>query len=180
MSVRNRPRPLALAVALLAVVLQVAQVSPASAAVRTVYYDASRVAAYADEVAAAVSGWNSSVANVRLQAGAPATVVLYADTGWPRARPTGLGSGSIWIGRQAIDRGHDVTRIVAHEFGHILGLPDKRTGLCSDLMSGSSAPTTCTNALPSAAEAAAVDARFAGSTVAPAPAPLVDATVHAG
>ncbi len=76
MSVRNRPRPLALAVALLAVVLQVAQVSPASAAVRTVYYDASRVAAYADEVAAAVSGWNSSVANVRLQAGTPASVVL--------------------------------------------------------------------------------------------------------
>ena len=46
---------------------------------------------------------------------------------------------------------------------HIFGLPDRRTGLCADLMSGSSAPIACRNAFPNATEAATVNRRFAGS-----------------
>ncbi|GAA3212151.1 snapalysin family zinc-dependent metalloprotease [Nonomuraea helvata] len=68
------------------------------------------------------------------------------------------------MGRQATSQGYNPLRIAAHEIGHILGLPDRRTGLCSDLMSGSSAPVSCTNPNPSAAERAEVDRNFAGST----------------
>ncbi|MEV0150324.1 MULTISPECIES: snapalysin family zinc-dependent metalloprotease [unclassified Nonomuraea] len=112
--------------------------------------------------------WNSSVTNVRLIAGTPAGFVVVADNGWPRTLPTSLGRGTIWMGRQATSQGYDAVRIAAHEIGHILGLPDRRTGLCSDLMSGSSAPVSCTNAYPSTAERAEVDRNFAGGT------PLVD------
>lgn len=143
--------------------------SPAAAdvsvAARTVYYDASRAGEFATNFHQAAQIWNSSVSNVRLQAGTPASVVIYVDNGWPRTYLTGLGAGRIYMGWQAVNQGYDRTRIAAHEFGHILGLPDRRTGLCSDLMSGSSAPVSCRNAYPSAAEAAEVDRRFAGSRV---------------
>jgi|GEM_PF-2590508 len=75
----------------------------------------------------------------------------------------------------AINQGYHVPRIATHELGHLLGLPDRRTGRCSDLMSGSSAPGSCTNDEPSAAEIAQVDALFAGRSVA-APAATVQFT----
>lgn len=49
---------------------------------------------------------------------------------------------------------------VTHETGS-----SRHAGLCSDLTSGSGAPVSCRNAYPSAAEAAEVDRRFAGSRV---------------
>jgi snapalysin len=64
--------------------------------------------------------------------------------------------------------GYSRPRIAAHEFGHILGLPDRRTGLCADLMSGSSAPVSCTNANPNPRERAEVDADFRTAVTAPA------------
>lgn len=48
-----------------------------------------------------------------------------------------------------------------HETGHILGLPENRTGLCTDLMSGGSAPASCKNAKPSVEEAREVDRQWA-------------------
>lgn len=138
---------------------------PSAAAVRTVYYNASGAAEFISAVNQGAAVWNASVTNVRLVAGSPATVTIVADNGWPRAQPRGLGAGTIWMGRQAVNQGHNPTRIAAHEFGHILGLPDNRTGRCTDLMSGSSAPASCTNARPSAAEAARVNSLFAGSAV---------------
>ena len=42
------------------------------------------------------------------------------------------------------------------------------TGLCSDLMSGSSAPVSCTNANPNSREAATVNGNFASSAAVPA------------
>jgi len=137
--------------------------APASSAtVRIVYYDASRVSQYATQVQAAADTWNRSVTNVQLKAGSPATVTLHLSNDWPMAVPYGLGAGDIYIGKAATDKGHDVTRIISHEWGHILGLPDIRTGLCSDLMSGSSAPGSCTNAAPSSTEAAKVNSLFSG------------------
>jgi snapalysin len=59
-----------------------------------------------------------------------------------------------------VNQGYYQPRIAAHEFGHLLGLPDRRTGLCSDLMSGSSAPVSCANANPNAREASTVNANF--------------------
>jgi snapalysin len=131
--------------------------------VRTVYYDASGAGEFVSTFHSAASVWNSSVTNVRLVAGSPATVRILVDNGWPRAYVSGLGRGTIYMGRQAVNMGYYPLRIATHEFGHILGLPDRRTGLCSDLMSGSSAPVSCRNAYPSSAERAAVDRNFAGS-----------------
>jgi snapalysin len=134
--------------------------------VRTVYYDASGAGEFRTTFNSAAAVWNSSVSNVRLVAGSPATVRIYVDNGWPRAYVSGLGRGTIYMGRQAVNQGYYPLRIATHEFGHILGLPDRRTGLCSDLMSGSSAPVSCRNAYPSAAEAYRVNQNFAGSLAA--------------
>ncbi|MBQ1022266.1 snapalysin family zinc-dependent metalloprotease [Micromonospora sp. D93] len=163
-----RRAALAVLVAVLAAAgMQLATGAPA-AAVRTVYYDASRTGEFRTNFDQAAQIWNSRVSTVRLLAGTPASITIYVDDGWPRAQPTGLGSGRIWMGRTAVNQGYDRTRIATHEVGHILGLPDRRTGLCSDLMSGSSAPVSCRNANPSAAEATRVNSLFAGALAAPA------------
>ena len=152
----------ALAAVLAATGVQVATAASASAA-RTVYYDASQAGEFRTNFDQAAQIWNSRVSNVRLVSGTPASITILVDSGWPRAQVTGLGSGRIWMGWQAVNQGYHRTRIASHEFGHILGLPDRRTGLCSDLMSGSSAPVSCTNANPSSAEASRVNQLFAGS-----------------
>ncbi|MFC4113410.1 snapalysin family zinc-dependent metalloprotease [Nonomuraea zeae] len=160
----SRPLRLVLSLALTLTFLLVTSPAQAAALVRVLRYDASRAAEFVSAVNQAAQIWNSSVTNVRLIQGTPAQFVVYADNGWPRALPTSLGRGTIWIGRQATAQGYHPVRIAAHEIGHILGLPDRRTGLCTDLMSGSSAPVSCTNANPSAAERAEVDRNFAGAT----------------
>lgn len=141
--------------------------APAAMAAVTITYDDSYAAEFKDAVAQGVAIWNQSVTNVRIvkaAVGTRANVRVIADNNWPRAtlgpvRPGG--SGTVWMGRQAVQQGYNVVRIAAHEFGHILGLPDRRTGLCSDLMSGSSAPTSCANAKPSSAEASQVQRNYA-------------------
>ncbi|SEF85443.1 snapalysin [Nonomuraea solani] len=159
-----RPLRLALSVALTLSFLLVTSPAQAAALVRVLRYDVSRAAEFVNVVNQGAQVWNASVVNVRLMQGSPASFVVIADNGWPRALPTSLGRGTIWMGRQAVDQGYSPVRIAAHEIGHILGLPDRRTGRCTDLMSGSSAPVSCTNANPSAAERAEVDRNFAGST----------------
>ncbi|MEV6598203.1 snapalysin family zinc-dependent metalloprotease [Actinoplanes sp. NPDC051346] len=167
-----------LAATLLAVLatagLQVVVAEPAAAeaaAPRVLYYDASQAREFVSVVHQGAQIWNSRVVNVRLEpvpAGRTPNIRVYADNGWPRAYTTSLGNGRWYMGREAVNDGYYPPRIAAHEFGHLLGLPDRRTGLCSDLMSGSSAPVSCTNAYPSAAEAAAVDRNFGGSVRVPA------------
>ncbi|WP_425312204.1 snapalysin family zinc-dependent metalloprotease [Micromonospora yangpuensis] len=154
------------AAALAATGLTAVAAAPAAAAVRTVYYDASRTGEFRTNFDAAARIWNSSVSNVQLAPRTPGNITIYVDNGWPRAQTTSLGNGRVWMGWEAVNQGYDRTRIATHEIGHILGLPDRRTGLCSDLMSGSSAPVSCRNANPSAAEAAQVQRNFAGSAVA--------------
>ncbi|TQS21569.1 snapalysin family zinc-dependent metalloprotease [Microbispora hainanensis] len=137
----------------------------AGTAVRVLRYDASRAAEFRTVMDQAAQVWNATVAEVRLVAGTPADFVVRADDGWPRTSVTRLGRGTIWMGREATAEGYYPLRIATHEIGHVLGLPDRRTGLCTDLMSGHSAPVSCTNATPSAAERRAVDANFAGSSL---------------
>jgi snapalysin len=152
-------------------VLQVATTGPAAAAPRTLYYDASQAQEFKAVVDQGAQIWNSSVANVRLvpvPAGGTPNIRVYADNGWPRAYTTSLGNGYWYMGREAVNDGYLQARIAAHEFGHLLGLPDRRTGLCSDLMSGSSAPVSCANAYPSSREATTVDNNFRSAAVIPA------------
>ncbi|MEU8301773.1 snapalysin family zinc-dependent metalloprotease [Micromonospora sp. NPDC048909] len=159
---------IAVLVAVLAATGMQVATGTAASAVRTLYYDASRTGEFRTNFDQAAQIWNSRVSTVRLLPGTPASITIYVDDGWPRAQVTGLGSGRIWMGRTAVNQGYHRTRIATHEFGHILGLPDRRTGLCSDLMSGSSAPVSCTNAYPSSAEATRVNSLFAGTLAAPA------------
>ncbi|MEU4428028.1 snapalysin family zinc-dependent metalloprotease [Actinoplanes sp. NPDC024001] len=150
---------------------QVISATPASAAPRILYYDASQAQEFVSVVHQGAQIWNSRVTNVRLEpvpAGRTPNIRVYADNNWPRAQTTSLGNGRWWMGRQAVNQGYHQPRIAAHEFGHLLGLPDRRTGLCADLMSGSSAPVSCTNAYPNSREAATVNANFRTAlTVAP-------------
>jgi snapalysin len=139
--------------------------------VRTLYYDTSQAQEFAGDWDTAAANWNKSVTNVRLAkrgSGNPVNIRIYADNGWPRTYPGSLGNGTVYMGREAVNQGYYRPRISTHEIGHVLGLPDRRTGLCSDLMSGSSAPVSCKNDLPSAAEAAEVQRNFAGSFAVPA------------
>ncbi|WP_413802807.1 snapalysin family zinc-dependent metalloprotease [Streptomyces iranensis] len=147
-----------------------------TAAARTVTYDASGAAEFKDAVAKGAAVWNESVVNVQLKpvaSGQRANVRIIADNGWPRTLSTGLGSGTIYFGREAVDEGYNTVRISSHELGHILGLPDMKPGPCSSLMSGSTAGVSCTNPNPNTAEKAEVEDSFglvgAGATAAATP-----------
>jgi snapalysin len=145
-----------------------AEAQPPTALAATLTYDDSYAAEFKDEMAQAVAIWNAAAPNVRIvkaQPGQRINIRVLADNGWPRAtlgpvRPTG--QVTVWMGRTAVNQGYNVVRIATHELGHSLGLPDRRTGLCSDLMSGSSAPVSCANSQPSSAERSQVQRNYAG------------------
>ncbi len=134
-------------------------------AARVLTYDAAGAAEFRSAVDRGAAIWNASVDAVELRpvtAGQRANIRVLADNGWPRALPTTLGNGTVYIGRQAVDQGYDTVRISSHELGHILGLPDRKPGPCSSLMSGSSAGVSCTNPYPNAAEKTEVEDNFGG------------------
>ncbi|MFD7438739.1 snapalysin family zinc-dependent metalloprotease [Streptomyces sp. NPDC059861] len=138
-------------------------------AARVVTYDASASAEFRAAVDRGAAIWNQSVDSVELRpaaAGQRANIRVLADNGWPRALTTSLGNGTVYIGRQAVNQGYDTVRISAHELGHILGLPDRKPGPCTSLMSGSSAGVSCTNPYPDTAEKAEVEDNF-GLALAP-------------
>ncbi|MEU5118430.1 snapalysin family zinc-dependent metalloprotease [Streptomyces asoensis] len=145
----------------------------APAAARVLTYDAGGSAEFRGAVDRGAAIWNESVDAVELRpvaTGQRANIRVLADNGWPRALPTTLGNGTVYIGREAVNEGYDTVRISAHELGHILGLPDRKPGPCSSLMSGSSAGTACTNPYPNSAEKSAVEGNFGGALVGRAPA----------
>ncbi|MEV3973021.1 snapalysin family zinc-dependent metalloprotease [Streptomyces sp. NPDC050698] len=135
-------------------------------AARVLTYDAAGAAEFKSAVNRGAAIWNESVDAVELRpvaSGQRANIRILADNGWPRALPGTLGNGTVYIGRQAVDQGYDTIRISAHELGHILGLPDRKPGPCTSLMSGSSAGTSCKNPYPNAAEKAEVEGNFGGA-----------------
>lgn len=142
-------------------------VQPQVTAARVLTYDARAAAEFGSAVDRGAAIWNASVDGVELRpaaSGERADIQVVADDGWPRSVPESLGRGTVYIGRQAVAQGHSTVRIAAHELGHMLGLPDRKPGPCSSLMSGASAGTSCTNANPSAAERAQVEKNFAGAS----------------
>ncbi|MEV6960747.1 snapalysin family zinc-dependent metalloprotease [Streptomyces sp. NPDC051207] len=138
---------------------------------RVITYDASASAEFKAAVDRGAAIWNESVNNVELRPvafGQRANIRVLADDGWPRALTTSLGNGTVYIGRQAVNQGYDTIRISSHELGHILGLPDRKPGPCTSLMSGSSAGVSCKNPYPNSAERAAVEGNFGGMLTRPA------------
>lgn len=130
---------------------------------RVVTYDSSQAAEFKAVVDQAAKVWNDNVHNVRLEPanGGQADVTILADDGWPRAEPTELGKGTVYIGREAVNQGYDQLRISTHELGHIYGLPDHRVPNCDELMSGHSAGPECKNPKPNGDEIKTVDDNFA-------------------
>jgi snapalysin len=169
----------ATALALSVTVLPAAGAAPAAAPATgarllttTLYYDDSQAAEFKSAVVAGAGSWNSSVRNVRLveaTAGQRADIKVIAFDGWPQATlgPVRPGRpGTVWFGREAVNEGYNTIRIAAHELGHSLGLPDRKPGPCSSLMSGSTGGVSCTNATPNASEKAAVEANYASAAAA--------------
>jgi snapalysin len=147
----------------------------ATTAVVTLTYDASQAGSWAAAITQGVQNWNNAVHNVHLQPASssrPADFVYKATSGWPQTTLGPIfpgGRGQVQLGQEAVDEGYDVTRIAAHETGHMLGLLDHYSGPCSELMSGHGPGTSCTNAKPNATEAAQVDRNYAGRTAAVTP-----------
>ncbi|MGY1523708.1 snapalysin family zinc-dependent metalloprotease [Streptomyces sp. MN3] len=142
------------------------------AAVVTLRYDDSRAPGWEAAVAAGVASWNAGVTNVKLVEAAPggaAEIVIVATSGWPQATLGPVRPGRqvrVELGSQAVNQGYNKTRIAAHELGHSLGLPDTKPGPCSQLMSGSSAGTSCTSAVPNATERSRVQSNYANALTA--------------
>ncbi|MES5823267.1 snapalysin family zinc-dependent metalloprotease [Streptomyces sp. RG80] len=163
---------LVLAMASAATAAPTSEPPSAQAAAVTLRYDDSRAGGWEAAIAAGVASWNANVSNVRLVEAAPgagAEIVIVATTGWPQATLGPVRPGRqvrVELGSQAVSQGYDKTRIAAHELGHSLGLPDTKPGPCSQLMSGSSAGTACTNAVPNATERSRVQSAYAGGVAA--------------
>ena len=84
--------------------------------------------------------WNSSVSSIKLtDAGQGAQAnVTYTEGNDPRgswAMTYSFGNGEIFLDYAQANE-YDALRIVTHETGRILGLPDNYAGPCSELMSG--------------------------------------------
>lgn len=136
--------------------------SPGLATV-TVTYDASQAPTFANEIASAAQIWNSSVRNVRLQAGSGGADFSYQEGDDPNgsyASTDGHGHGYVFLDYQQ-NQEYNSTRVAAHETGHILGLPDHYQGPCSELMSGGGPGPSCTNPYPDANERARVNQLWA-------------------
>ncbi|MDN3266666.1 snapalysin [Streptomyces sp. MA15] len=137
---------------------------PTGAAAVTIVYNASQAPTFATQIARSTQIWNSSVSNVRLQAGTSGADFSYREGNDRRgsyASTDGRGHGYIFLD-YAQNRTYDSTRVTAHETGHVLGLPDRYSGPCSELMSGGGPGPSCTNAYPNAAERTRVNQLWAG------------------
>ncbi|WP_432057026.1 snapalysin [Streptomyces sp. bgisy022] len=142
--------------------------NPKSAAAVTVVYNASRAPSFATQIARSTQIWNSSVSNVKLQAGTSGADFSYREGNDPRgsyASTDGHGRGYIFLDYRQ-NQTYDSTRVTAHETGHVLGLRDNYSGPCSELMSGGGPGPSCTNAYPNAAERSRVNQLWANGLAA--------------
>lgn len=140
-----------------------AQPAPPSAAAVTVYYSTANAPTFSSAIRQGAANWNARVSNVKLVENASAATLTYYEGNDSRgsyASSNGHGRGYIFIDYTQA-RQYYITRITAHETGHVLGLPDHYTGPCSELMSGGGPGTSCTVAVPNATEASRVNSLWA-------------------
>ena len=133
------------------------------AAAVTVTYSVNGAPSYTSQISTSIAHWNSSVTNVRLVKVASGGNFSFREGNDPRgsyASTNGHGSGYIFIDHAQV-RQYDVIRVITHETGHVLGLPDHYSGPCSELMSGGGPGTSCTNSYPNSAERSRVNQLWA-------------------
>lgn len=141
--------------------------NPGAAAV-TVTYNTRSAPSFRTQIARSTQIWNSSVTNVRLQEVSSGGNFSYREGNDSRgsyASTDGHGRGYIFLDYRQ-NQQYNSTRVTSHETGHVLGLPDRYSGPCSELMSGGGPGTSCQNATPNAAERARVNQLWANGLVA--------------
>ncbi|MER5912092.1 snapalysin [Streptomyces sp. NPDC001982] len=134
-----------------------------SAQAVTLHYDASKAPSFRSQISSAAAIWNSSESNVKLEEASSGADFSYYEGNDPRgshASTNGHGRGQIFLDYTQSQQ-NDSVRVVTHETGHVLGLPDNYSGPCSELMSGGGPGPSCTNRYPNATERARVDELWA-------------------
>ncbi|MGH3730688.1 MAG: snapalysin family zinc-dependent metalloprotease [Micromonosporaceae bacterium] len=154
-----------LALALVGVQAATTQDAHAAGIQATVCYNTSQAGQFAGTADQAASIWTSRTNNVNMSKCGSNLMIYYTYGGGSYAVRYSLGNGYVVIDVYQAQQ-YSPLRIMSHEMGHILGLPDNYNGNCAILMSGGSAGTGCTNPYPSSAEAARVDQLFGGLTTA--------------
>jgi snapalysin len=169
--VRSGAVVLGLAAALAAGPLGAARATPAPEGTGTrqvvLTYDDDWAPSFEQEIARSTEIWNAAVTHVTLVEVDGDADFVYVEGHDPQGSHTdtdGHGHGQVFLDLDLLGTPY-AQRRVAHETGHVLGLPDHFSGPCSELMSGAGpGPGGCTNPYPSAAEAAMVDQLWAART----------------
>ncbi|EST38834.1 hypothetical protein N566_05390 [Streptomycetaceae bacterium MP113-05] len=134
----------------------------------TVTYDDDQAPSFNYEIDQSAAIWNAAVSNVTLvevSSGADFDYYEGNDSRGSYAYSDGRGHGYVFLDYQQ-NQVYNPLRVVAHETGHILGLPDHYSGPCSELMSGGGPGPSCTNPYPNSYEASQVDWNFGFAPVA--------------
>jgi snapalysin len=140
----------------------------AGAAPTVIPIDLLLAGSYTDAARQAIVIWNQTVPSIRFVEQPTAATLRIKEYKTEHgvdshAVPQGLGRG--WVFAEVGDAQiYNPVRVVVHELGHVLSLPDIGQGdpiLCSKVMSGGHAGPECRNAQPDAAEAEAVAGFFA-------------------
>ncbi|MBZ3906214.1 snapalysin family zinc-dependent metalloprotease [Streptomyces griseiscabiei] len=120
---------------------------------------------YTDASREAIAIWNKAVPTIKfVEQDTPAAlrVMEYTTARGVQSHVNIKGAGRGWVYLEVGDaRLYKPTRIVVHELGHILSLPDAGRGPCSKVMTGAAGGADCPNDQPDAAETAAVADFFA-------------------